>query len=67
MKTTTSNEENRTEPTWENQLWQARRLAKEKGLGALNDPHAMTGRTCGCKGCFCCAALEVYNELKGVA
>ncbi len=51
-------------PTWENQLWHARRLATDKGLDALNNPHAMTGRVCGCGSCFCCAALFVYNELR---
>ncbi len=51
------------EPTWENQLNHARRLAVDKGLDALNNPHAMTGRVCGCGSCFCCAALYVYNEL----
>ncbi len=54
-------------PTWKNQLWQARRLAEEKGLEALNNPHAMTGRKCGCRDCFCCAALAVYDELKAKA
>jgi len=52
-----------TQPTWNNQLWHARKLAEEKGLEALNDPHAMTGRICKCGLCFCCAALQVYNEL----
>lgn len=49
-------------PTWENQLHRARQLADERGLGALHNPHAMTGRICGCGSCFCCAALFVYNE-----
>lgn len=57
-------QENRNEPTWENQLWQARRLLKEKGLEALYNPHAMTGRICRCGQCFCCAALQVYYETK---
>lgn len=57
----------RTTPTWENQVWHARNIAKEKGLEALNNPHAMTGRICGCGSCFCCAALFVYNELAGKA
>lgn len=58
--------ERHDEPTFENQLWQARRLAQEKGIEALNNPHAMTGRICGCGSCFCCAALAVYNELTKV-
>jgi|SRR5205809_3496495 len=52
-----------SEPTWENQLSAARKLAADKGLSALNNPHAMTGRICRCGSCFCCAALAVYNEL----
>jgi len=44
------------------QLGQARQLLKEKGPRALENPHAMVGRTCGCKVCFCCAALQVLNE-----
>lgn len=51
-----------TAPTWENQLYRARQLADEKGLAALWNPHAMTGRICGCGSCFCCAALFVYLE-----
>jgi hypothetical protein len=47
------------EPTYQNQLICARRLLAEKGRDALNNPHAMIGRACGCGGCFCCAALEV--------
>ena len=53
---------NRSDPTYENQLWHARRLLKEKGADAFNNPHAMIGRTCKCGGCFCCAAKQVYRE-----
>jgi hypothetical protein len=53
-----------SEPTYENQLWHARKLAAESGLEALNNPHAMIGRTCGCGSCFCCAAAQVYREMK---
>ena len=52
------------EPTYANQLWHARKLLAEKGAEAVNNPHAMIGRTCGCKDCFCCAAAEVYAETK---
>ena len=52
------------EATYQNQLAEARKVARERGLEALNNPHAMTGRICGCRNCFCCAALEVYNELR---
>ena len=52
----------RSEPTWENQLWHARRVLADKGPEALNNPHAMIGRTCGCGTCFCCAALRIYKN-----
>jgi hypothetical protein len=55
-------EENHSEPTYANQLFQARKLLNDKGREALNNPHAMTGRMCGCGSCFCCAAVEVLNE-----
>jgi hypothetical protein len=53
---------NRTEPTYENQIWHAKRLLKEQGYDALNNPHAMIGRTCKCGTCFCCAAAEVARK-----
>lgn len=53
---------NHNEPTYENQLWQARKLLAEKGRDALNNPHAMIGRTCKCGSCFCCAAAQVIQE-----
>ncbi len=49
------------EPNYENQLWCAAELLVNKGIEAVNNPHAMTGRFCGCGDCFCCAALEVYK------
>ena len=49
-------------PTWQNQLWKAAELLVEKGADALKNPHAMIGQTCKCGDCFCCAALEVYND-----
>jgi hypothetical protein len=52
----------RTEPTYENQLWHARKLFAEQGREALDNPHAMIGRTCGCGDCFCCAAAQVIEE-----
>jgi bacterioferritin-associated ferredoxin len=51
-------------PTWENQLWHARKKAADDGIEALNNPHAMIGRTCRCGTCFCCAAAVVYDELR---
>lgn len=57
-----SSDRDRSKPTWDNQLWHARRLYHEKGADALNNPHAMIGRTCGCGTCFCCAALKVYRD-----
>ena len=53
-----------TEPTYENQLWHARNLVAEKGIEALNNPHAMIGRTCKCGQCFCCAAAQVVREVE---
>jgi hypothetical protein len=49
-------------PTWENQLQRARDLLREQGRAALENPHAATGRICGCRACFCCAALRVLRE-----
>lgn len=49
-------------PTWENQLQRARALLREQGRDALENPHAATGRICGCRTCFCCAALLVLRE-----
>jgi hypothetical protein len=54
-------------PTYENQLWCAAELLVNKGIEALNNPHAMIGRSCGCGDCFCCAALEVYKIAEDVA
>lgn len=56
----------RDEPTYENQLWHARKLLSEKGIEALRNPHALIGEKCGCGTCFCCAALTVYREARHV-
>jgi hypothetical protein len=53
------------EPTYENQLREARKLLADKGPNALRDPHALIGRQCGCGNCFCCAALQVLREAIG--
>jgi hypothetical protein len=50
------------EPTYENQLWHARKLMAEKGREAVYNPHGMIGKACGCGSCFCCAALAVVRE-----
>lgn len=52
----------RSVPTWENQMWHARKLLHERGIDALVNPHAMIGKTCGCGECFCCAAMEVSRD-----
>lgn len=52
----------RHQPTYANQLWHARQLLAEKGRAALYNPHGMIGRDCGCRTCFCCAALAVVKE-----
>lgn len=51
-----------SEPTYENQLWNARKLLREQGRNALSNPHGMIGRDCGCGTCFCCAAATVLQE-----
>lgn len=66
--------EDHNEPTWKNQLWHARKLLAEKGREALDNPHGMIGRKCGCNTCFTCAAAfvvaeydrstDIYTELK---
>ena len=56
--------EDHSEPTHENQLWHARKLLAEEGLAALENPHAMIGRQCGCGTCFCCAAVQVVREAR---
>lgn len=58
----TEEDQPREKPTYENQLWHARKLLAEKGRAALNNPHAMIGRQCGCGTCFCCAAAKVIAD-----
>jgi hypothetical protein len=48
--------------TPESQRRRAVQLLNEKGRGALDDPHAMTGRKCGCGECFCCVSVQVIAE-----
>lgn len=50
-----------TEPTYANQLWQAEKIMREQGKEELAR-HAAIGRDCGCQGCFCCAARELYDN-----
>lgn len=54
----------KTTPTYNNQLWAAAELLADKGLDALNNPHAMIGRSCGCGDCFCCAAAEIVKAVR---
>ncbi len=54
----------RSKPTWDNQLWHAKRLLNDKGEEALNNPYAMIGRDCRCGTCFCCAAARVFSDWK---
>lgn len=51
-----------SKPTWENQLWHARKVLKEKGRNALDNPNGMIGRTCKCGTCYCCAAAFIVAE-----
>lgn len=76
----------RSAPTWDNQLWHARRVywdaynasmrvsvgasgsirlsgARAAGLKAIDNPHGMIGRSCGCGSCFTCAAASVVSEI----
>lgn len=54
------------EPTFINQLAEARRVLETEGPEALRNPHALTGAICRCKACFCCAAFVVYRQaIKG--
>ena len=53
-------------PTYNNQLWQAAELLVNSGPIALENPHAATGRICGCGECFCCAAQEVLRHVKAL-
>ena len=55
---------NRQTPTYKNQIWAAAELLADKGLDALNNPHAMIGRDCGCGDCFCCAAAEIVKAVR---
>lgn len=52
-----------TKPTFSNQVYQAAKLAADKGADALNNTHAMIGRDCRCQDCFCCAAKLVYDKI----
>ena len=52
----------RSTPTYENQLWHARKLLADKGRNALHNPHGMIGKQCRCGSCFCCAAAQVVRE-----
>lgn len=56
MKTT-----NEYQPKSNPHLEEARKVLREKGIAALYNPHAMTGKICGCGSCFCCAAFEVWK------
>lgn len=44
---------------YETQLEAARKVLRTQGVLALDNPHAMIGRRCKCRDCFCCAAAEV--------
>jgi hypothetical protein len=49
------------EPTYDNQLAQARKMLAEDGREKLAR-HASVGSMCGCNNCFCCAARQVLRE-----
>lgn len=50
------------QPTFENQLREARKILETQGPEALRNPHASIGAICKCKACFCCAAYMVYHQ-----
>lgn len=56
--------QDKSTPTYSNQLWAAAELLADKGVDALNNPHAMIGRECGCSDCFCCAAAEIVKAVR---
>lgn len=47
---------------WAEQIERARALGAGQGTRGLWR-HAMVGRMCGCRDCFCCAAMQVRDEL----
>jgi hypothetical protein len=47
---------------WAEQIERARALGAEQGTAGLWR-HAMVGRMCGCHDCFCCAAMQVRDEM----
>jgi len=48
-------------PEYRKQIAECEKLYAEKGRKALNNPHGMIGKTCGCRDCFCCAAYHVLE------
>lgn len=48
---------------WNEQIERARVLGVQAGTEGLWR-HAMVGRMCGCRDCFCCAAMRVLDELR---
>lgn len=61
------NKKREMEPTYDNQLYRAAELLVEQGLDAVNNPHAMIGRSCRCGDCFCCAAHDIYSRAREVS
>jgi hypothetical protein len=56
-------EMDRSEPTWNNQIWHARQLLREKGLKELQRHASVsTNNRHECTECFCCACLAVARE-----
>lgn len=54
----------RQPPRFETYVEIARVVLREQGIHALENPHAETGRMCGCGTCFCCAAEYVMSEIQ---
>lgn len=51
--------------SFSDRLDQARKFLADNNRESLNNPHAMIGRKCRCKNCFCCAAAQIVREYDG--
>lgn len=47
---------------WAEQIERARALGEREGTQGLRR-HALVGRTCGCRDCFCCAAMVQFDAM----
>lgn len=47
---------------WQEHIERARALGEREGTQGLRQ-HALVGRTCGCRDCFCCAAMVQFDSM----